>query len=359
MGGIKFSDIIEVPVVATDPASPANGDVWYNSTLNKYRVRENGVTMNMVSAGVGSPGGADKEVQYNNGGAFAGATSVDIEGGNLALVPVSPYPTAVAGKLILFSYSYANRILPAIIGPSGLETALQAGLHGNSVFMVGPANGTTAPTAWGGVLTTAATISHQQTIASANRWQATRRTRFQTSTTAGNQSGMRTGYTQWFRGNAANFGGFFFRAQFGMNINLNGGQKFVGLCNSTGALGGDPSALVNMCGCGYDAADASSGNWFFMRNDGTGAATKVDLGVNAARNTTHGFDLIMFNAPNSTLLYVRIVNLHTGTLVLDTSYDTDIPAVNVGMAFKADVRNGAVAAADNLEVAKIYIESDY
>jgi len=28
-------------------------------------------------------------------------------------------------------------------------------------------------------------------------------------------------------------------------------------------------------------------------------------------------------------------------------------------AFKAEVRNGAVAAADNLEVAKVYIETDY
>lgn len=144
-----------------------------------------------------------------------------------------------------------------------------------------------------------------------------------------------------------------------MNINLNGGQKFIGLCASTGALAGDPSALVNMCGCGYDAADANTGNWFFMRNDGTGVATKVDLGSNAARNTTHGFDLLMFIAPNGTDLFVRIQNLHTGTVVLDTSYNTDLPAVNTGMAFKCDVRNGAVAAADNIECAKVYIETDF
>lgn len=264
-----------------------------------------------------------------------------------------------AGTLDQFVRSYAGRLLPAIIGPSGIDTAMQVGLHGNSVALISPANGTTAPTQTGCSLTTVATISHQQTIASANRWQATRRTRFQTSTTAGNQSGMRTAYTQWYRGNAEGFGGFFFRAQFGMNINLNGGQKFIGLCASTGALAGDPSALVNMCGCGYDAADANTGNWFFMRNDGTGVATKVDLGSNAARNTTHGFDLLMFIAPNGTDLFVRIQNLHTGTVVLDTSYNTDLPAVNTGMAFKCDVRNGAVAAADNIECAKVYIETDF
>jgi hypothetical protein len=269
-------------------------------------------------------------------------------------------PTApAAGNMKLYSKSIAGRLLPKIIGPSGIDTVLQVGLHGNAVLMIAPASGTTAPTAWGGTLTTAATMSAPQTIASANPWQATWRKRFQTSTTAGNATGMRTAYVQWFRGNAAGFGGFFFRAQLGMNINLAGGQKFVGLCASTGALAGEPSALLNMCGMGYDSGDSSAANWFFMRNDGSGTATKFDLGANAVRNTTHGFDLIMYMPPNGTDLFVRIVNIHSGVTVLDTSYNTDLPAVNVGMAFKAEVRNGAVAAADNLEVAKVYIETDY
>lgn len=278
----------------------------------------------------------------------------------LPAVPAEPAVPA-ANTLLIYAKSLAGRMLPKVMGPSGIDTALQVGLHGNSVFMVAPASGTTAPTAWGGTLTTAATMSVQQTIASANPWLATWRKRFQTSTTAGNASGMRTAYVQWFRGNAAGFGGFFFRAQIGANINLNGGQKFVGLCASTGALAGEPSALLNMIGMGWDAADSSAGNWQLMRNDGAGAATKVDLGANALRsNTTHGYDLIIYCPPGAaTTIYVRIVNIHTGTTVLDTSYTTDLPAVNTGMAFKAEVRNGAVAAADNLEVAKVYIESDY
>lgn len=276
------------------------------------------------------------------------------------VIPEVTSPAAVAADHVaLFGRKLGGRMLPAFVGPSGLDSTLQPALHGNAVMMISLASGTTAPSVWGGTLTTAATMSSQQTIASSNRWQATWRKRFQTSATAGNTSGMRTAYTQYFRGNAAGFGGFFFRAQLGMNINLNGGQKFVGLCASTAALAGDPSALVNMCGMGYDAADASTGNWQFMRNDGTGTATKVDLGANAARNTTHGYDLVMFNPPNSGTLYVKITNLHSDVVVLDTSYTTDLPAVNTGMAFKAEVRNGAVAAADNLEIAKVYIETDY
>lgn len=295
----------------------------------------------------------------------------DYVAGNLANTAQSGYsdlagiadPAAPgAGTLRVYAKSVAGRMLPKIIGPSGIDTIMQAGLHGNAALMVAPASGTSAPTTWGGTLTTAATMSLQQNIASANPWQATSRKRFQTSTTAGNASGMRTAYTQWFRGNAAGFGGFFFRAQFGAQINLNGGQKFIGLCASTGALAGEPSALTNMIGMGWDAADASAGSWFLMRNDGSGVATKVDLGAtHAARsNTTHGYDMIIFCPPGAaTEIFVRIINLHSGATVLDTSYTTDLPAVNTGMAFKAEVRNGAVAAADNIEVAKVYIETDY
>lgn len=274
-----------------------------------------------------------------------------------------PDPAAPSGGISLYSKLIAGRHLPKIIGPSGIDTLLQVGLSGNAVFMVAPASGTTAPTAWGGTLTTATTMSMQQTIASANPWQATQRKRFASAGTAGSSTGMRTAYTQWFRGNAAGFGGFFFRTQFGQNLNVNGAQVFHGLCASTAVLGtgaGAVGALLNMIGVGYDTTDSSSGNWQLFRNDGSGTATKVDLGANAARNTTHGFDLIIYCPPGAaTEIFVRVVNLHTGTVVLDTSYTTDLPAVNTGMAYKAEGNNGAVASAINLEVAKVYIESDY
>ena len=316
----------------------------------------------LPSGGGGSPAGNSGELQYNNAGAFAGAANVEIDTGNLKLVSTTDPATPTDG-IISYSKQVAGRHLPKIIGPSGIDTIMQVGLHGNSVFMVAPASGTTAPTAWGGTLTTAATMSLQQTFASANPWQATSRKRFQSAATAASVTGMRTAYTQWFRGSTTGFGGFFFRSQLGQNLNLTGSQCFVGLCASTAALAttaGGVSALVNSIGMGYDTTDANTGNWFIIRNDGSGTAVKVDLGVNAARNTTHGYDLIIYCPPGAaTSIFVRVVNIHTGTVVIDTSYNTDIPAVNTGLAFKSEVNNGAVASATNLEIAKVYIESDY
>lgn len=281
------------------------------------------------------------------------------------LVDLDPIadPSPPASGMLLYAKNIAGRILPKIVGPSGIDTIMQVGLSGNSVAMFAPANGTTAPTQMGITLTTATTISHQQTIASANPWQATRRTRFASATTAGATTGCRTAYGQWFRGNAAGFGGFWFRTQFGQALNINGGHAFVGLCASTTALpatAGAISALLNTIGMGYDTTDASTGNWFLYRNDGTGTATKVDLGPGAARNTTHGYDLIIYCPPGAaTQIGVRIVNLHTNTVVLDATYNTDLPNVNTALAFKAETNNGAVASAVSLEIAKLYIESDY
>ncbi len=308
----------------------------------------------VANAGAGTTG----EVQYNNAGGLAGAANVEIDGGNLKLISTTD-PAAPVGGLLLYSKSIAGQNMPKVVGPSGIDTQLQVALDGNAVLLISPSSGTAAPNIFGGTLTTAATMSMQFTAGSTNRWSATVRKRFQTSTSAGNATGMRTAYVQYFRGTAAGFGGFRFRAQFGAQINLNGGQKFIGLCALTSALAGEPSALLNMCGVGYDAADSSAGNWFFMRNDGSGTATKVDLGTDAARGTTQGWELVMFMKPNDAELFVFIQNLNTGVTVLDTSYTTDLPAANTGMAFKAEVRNGAIAAADNIEAAKVSVTTDY
>jgi len=300
-------------------------------------------------------GGSTTQLQYNNAGVFSGASSALIEGDELRLPAISTPTTPAANGAKIYGKSFAGRIMPTFLDPEGIERVVQETLQGRNIFIT-TLNNNTALSAIGGSPTVVG-ATHVQTIASANPWQAIRRIRLSTTAIAANASGTRTAYTQWFLGNAAGFGGFYFHARFGMNINLNGGQKFIGLCASTGILAGNPSALLNMIGVGYDAADASTGNWFLMRNDGSGVATKVDLGANAARNTTDGFDLTIYAKPNASEISVRIVNIVTGVVVLNTSYTTDIPAVNTGLAFKCDVQNGAVASIDNIEHGTVYIRA--
>ena len=322
-------------------------------------LRADGTFAAPPGGGGGSPGGTTGEIQYNNAGAFAGAANVEVEGGNLRLVATTEPAPPAAGGLLLFAQSLAGRIMPKFIGPFGIGTILQESLSGNAVLIVSASSGSNAPTVLGGTITTTITMSLAQVANSTNLWFTVLKKRFQTNTTAGNATGMRTSYTQWVRSATAGAGGWFFRAQFGTSINEAVSHKFIGLCQQITVLNNEPSALVHMIGMGHDSTDANTGNWFLMHNDGSGTATKIDLGTNAARNTTDGYDLIMFCPPGpGSQIFVLIVNIRTGVVVYNSSVSTDLPAVGTALAFKGEARNG-VATADNLEFAKVYISSDY
>lgn len=43
-------NVIIIPKVASDPASPINGQVWYNTTSNVFKKRQNGTTKNWETA---------------------------------------------------------------------------------------------------------------------------------------------------------------------------------------------------------------------------------------------------------------------------------------------------------------------
>lgn len=266
-------------------------------------------------------------------------------------------PLAPSAGLRLFARSRAGRALLAYIGPSGVDNSFQPQLWGNRVAIVRPGSGT-GLSSWGLTPTTAATLSHPAP-SNASVGESMYRTRFSTSTTAGNASGWRDAVNTFWRGNAAGAGGFFhhFRVCSG-SIGLTGGEAIVGLASATAALAGAPSALADVLGIGYDVADT---NWQFMRRTGTGAVVKVDLGV--AKTVLNAvLDLFLFSAPNGTSIGVRVVrqtSFSANTVLLDTAYTTDIPASATLLGRHCQVRNGTTAAAHNLDHVGTYSDSDF
>lgn len=45
-----IQDVIVVPKLATDPASPVNGQIWYNSTSNVFKCYQNGAVKTFTVA---------------------------------------------------------------------------------------------------------------------------------------------------------------------------------------------------------------------------------------------------------------------------------------------------------------------
>ncbi len=71
-GLVTIKNGIVLDPAAADPATPSNGQLWYNSTTSKLRARQNGASVDVI--GGGTPGGTSGQIQYNNAGALAGLT---------------------------------------------------------------------------------------------------------------------------------------------------------------------------------------------------------------------------------------------------------------------------------------------
>ncbi len=239
----------------------------------------------------------------------------------------------------------------------GTGYGYQPSLFGRSVYNWRPASTTTAGTSIGWGFTSAGTVSHPA-LATTNLGTAMRRTRWASTTTANGVGGIHNTEAVAWRGNAAGLGGFFFYARWKQNVNTASSRAFVGLAGgATNLVAAEPSAALDMIGVGFDAADAT--NWRFMRNDGSGVATEVDLGSNAPRDTTTVLEMYMFAPPNGSIVNVTVRNVSTNTIVLDNvGYTSDLPTSTVFLRVHAAGGPAATAAAQNFELASLYLESD-
>ncbi len=261
------------------------------------------------------------------------------------------------GFLRLWASYTGGRLLPKIVGPSGLDTFLQTSLFGNGIVMYVPGS-TTTPIAWGGpALTNVGTVSHP-TLTSTNLRTSTSRWIYTSAATANAASEGRMAFARVWRGDQAGLGGFYHRSRFATSSTTANQQCFVGFTSSTAAIATTqvPSALTNMIGVGWDAANTTLQ---IMHNDGAGTATKVNLGANFPSNdTTAVYELNLFAAPNDTKITWSVHRLDTGNFTTGT-ITTDLPTSTTFLAYHAYMNNGGTAAAVVLELMRVYIETDY
>lgn len=220
------------------------------------------------------------------------------------------------------------------------------------------ANASTTITALGQGFTITGTHTAQALNSTDSLGQSTRN-RFVSATTSNAGAGLRGDAALWWRGNNTTRGGFFHVVTFGFQAQANttGTRAFVGLAAlTTLATAGEPSALIDMVGIGWDAADAGTGNIFFMHNDGTGTATKVDLGASFVRQNGARYTLSLY-APASTseVFYHLQIHGNTGT-VASGSVTTNLPTNTVALCTHCEVGTAASAAAIAVEIAEIYTE---
>lgn len=268
----------------------------------------------------------------------------------LASTPATP--AASPGDLRVFARSRGGRRMLSMVGPSGVDTALQPSLYSNAAAFWTPGTGNVAAISFGTSWTVGATQAHP-TIAATNFHSAMRRATFTTTNTAGNTAGVRAAAACCLRGSLAKVGGFFFFARFGFTTISGTFQFFVGLSANAAALAGEPSAQANSVGIGKDAADT---NLQLIFRDGA-AATKVNLGV--APVVDQVYDVILFCPPNGSNITAYVQRLNDDTVQANNTVHTANLPVNTALLLpRADVRNGTTAAIAAISLARIYLETD-
>lgn len=235
--------------------------------------------------------------------------------------PAVPGP----GYGTIFIKKIAGRVMAAQIGPSGLDTALQANLGGNKVAMWMPPGGsTTVPGVFGMAALSAAGTATARSVSITNLLTRMTRLGYVSAATAGSLAGAREAVAKYTTGAGPGLGGFFARYRFGVSdaTTVAGARMFIGLDALTAAPTNiDPSTKVNCLGVGQIG---TSNNLHIIRGNAT-AKTPIDLGADFPANTNNdAYELSLFSPPAGGC-YWQVRRLNTAFEATGFLPSTEIP----------------------------------
>lgn len=267
-------------------------------------------------------------------------------------------PASPATGATLFSRFRAGRHMAAQVGSSGVPYSFQPALFASKITLwTAQGNGTAVSTINFGTSNTgtAGTLN----VATTNFSTSLRRLRIATTaTTAGSSCGTRHNLLQFYRGDAAGRGGFFYVARFVIDTVVAGMRWFVGLYGSAAVIGNvNPSSLANTLGFGIDAGQTTV-RW--ISNNTSGTATVVDMGVSfPATTATVVYEIRIFCAPNGSTVYYSIERLDSAALAEGSvSAVGDIPLSTQLLSPQIWMNNGAATGTVAVAVVSQYLETD-
>jgi hypothetical protein len=315
-----------------------------------------GTTLNAASTTT-PPGGSTTQVQYNNAGAFGGATNVTIDtDGRLIFPAVSALPTiSTGGKL----YGDTSSGLPQArwLPNLGIDAPLQRKLGYGTIGSITPSAVSTlfAEGHFSGasIQTNPVTGSNSGKTPSSTSVLSCKNRHLLASTAAINSTALvRMGNTQasgLIMNDSAYGGGTLLTMVVGFPVYASTQRIFQGYQTSNAAIANnvDISTLVNMFGIGKDTGDT---NLQWMHNDGSGTATKVDTGI--AVNTNNIYTIELFVPSNSTTMYGALYEMtKTANILRSTcAVSSNIPAAGTRLLFQQFISTAAGTASISLAI---------
>ena len=310
-----------------------------------------------------SPAGSASQVQYNSAGSFAGAANVNIQNDELALPNISN-PTTPTNAIKLYGKQLADKFFLTTKETNGLESFIQESLFKNSVLLIKPAGNSTTVTAIGAAALSATGTATAANVAVTNLHTQMKRIDYLITTPATNAvAGFRTGAQQYFRGTASTEGGFFFHGYWGPATGVataTNRASFGMHASQVAPSDAEPSIILNQLAMGWDSADT---NIQIMSNQGTGAATKKDLGASfpvPTADRTKVYELALWCPPGSSTIWYSVTDMGTGATASGTITSPDkIPDNTVLMGPKGWMSAGGTSSVIGISFMSIHVFTRY
>lgn len=312
-------------------------------------------------------------VSFSAGTKYVAITAVaskvlQFDPNNCVLMPIAPSNPASAPTDTLYFYArkISGRVMPKWMPPSGLDNPVQPALFGNNVVLYMPNTGTTNGLNLGTPWVAGGTVSHptpsSTSPAIANQMKRTRLANVVTTTNQVlGESSMASGAQQFWLGNAAGLGGFFFFTRFIIELWPAATVRlFAGLSASTTAVVASDTVVNNTVGLWHDTTDSAS--TISLVTKGTGSATKTGITLANALAAGQAFDFYMYAKPNDSTIYYRLDDINGGTTLVDSSVTATLPANTAFMGPQVHMSNGTAnttATTVAIGINRIYVESDH
>lgn len=269
--------------------------------------------------------------------------------------------TPDAATTRFYAAAVAGRITPKYILPDGTQHTFQDKLSEKGLSAYYPNNGASLGTSIGMAFTSGGTISHP--TPGAGLYAQTKRTRFACVVTTTNQFlGVRTAATEkrYWRGNASGQGGFDFHARIAIGAWPAATVRlFCGLTTSTVGYAISDTLAGSGVGFYHDTTESAS-TLSFLSYDGT-TPTKTAITLGSALAAGAMFDAFIWCKPNDSVVYYRLVDLLTGTTLVDSSTSTTLPPSTSFLGPEISMSNGTAntaAAGTSIEILSYQCHSE-
>lgn len=295
----------------------------------------------------------------------------DFDNQKVLQLPATANPSVPAADNIYFyARKISGRVMPKWMPPTGVDVVIQPALFGNKIVTFAPSSGTvgTGSVAFSPAWTSNGTVSHptpsNTSPAISNQM---KRTRYANVVTTTNQQlGPRfnaASEQQFWTGNAAGLGGFYFVTRFIVELYPASTVRiFAGLTSTaTGSVAISDTVLANTCGLWHDTTDPSTGAGafnFVTKNAAT--ATKQPITLSNAIAAGNSYDFYMFCPPNSSTLYWRLDDI-VNNVTYENSTSTTLPVNTAFMQPQVQMSNGTAnttVTTSAIGIVGIYVESD-